>query len=244
VSGPDREAAAAAETPEAEAAAAETPETEAAAAEAPEAEAAARLSEATRRVIDVVRRSSAPPEAMREAEQALLRVAESLAPHAHPGPFMQRGLVWDGSFSKPEAPTDFTEFFPYSPLIGPRNPLAPPIEFSVRGDRLHGHVVYGAAYVGPPQHVHGGIIAASFDELLGSVNLVNDVGGMTGTLVVRYREPTPIAEPIELEGWVDRVEGVKVFAHGEMRHEGRVTAEAEGIFIGGSMEKLRAAAAA
>lgn len=210
----------------------------------PDPESAARLAEATRRVIDVVRRSRATPAAMNEAAEALHAIARKLEPEAHSGPFMQRGLVWDGQLVKPEPPSDFALFFPYSPLVGPRNPIAPPIEFVVRDGRLHGSVTYGAAYVGPPQCVHGGIIAASFDELLGSANLVQNAGGMTGTLTVRYREPTPIGKPILLEGWVDRREGRKVFTRGEMRHEGRVTAEAEGIFIGGSMEKLRATAAA
>lgn len=211
----------------------------------PDPEAAARLAAATRRVIDVVRRSAATPEAMREAADALLAIAGDLEPHAHPGPFMQRELVWRAELRGPlERPRDFAEFFPYSPLVGPRNPIAPPIVFEIRGDRLHGRVEFGAAYVGPPQSVHGGVIAAAFDELLGSTNLVKGVGGMTGTLTVRYREPTPIGTPVDLEGWVLRVEGRKVFTRGEMRHAGRLTAEADGIFIGGSMEKLLAHAAA
>jgi acyl-coenzyme A thioesterase PaaI-like protein len=210
----------------------------------PDPEQAARLAEATRRVIDVVRRSAASPETMREAADALLAIARRLEPDAHPGPFMQRELVFTGFPSEIEPPIDFADFFPYSPLVGPRNPIAPPIAFEIRGDRLHGRVEFGAAYVGPPQSVHGGIIAAAFDELLGSTNLVNRVGGMTGTLTVRYREPTPIGKPIDMVGWVDRTEGRKVFTRGEMRHAGRLTAEAEGIFIGGSMEKLLAHAAA
>ena len=210
----------------------------------PDPEAAARLAEATRRVIDVVRRSQAAPDSMRDAADALLEIAKRLEADAHPGPFTQRDLVWDGKLSMPpERPTDFAEFFPYSPLVGPRNPLAPPIEFEVVDGRLHGHVTYGAAYVGPPRCVHGGIIAASFDELLGAVNLVQEVGGMTGTLTVRYHEPTPIGAPIELLGWVDQIEGRKVITRGEMRHRGRLTAEASGVFIGGSMEKLLAPAA-
>ena len=55
--------------------------------------------------------------------------------------------------------------------------------------------------------LHGGIIAATFDELLGSTNLVHMVGGMTGTLTIRYRRPTPVLKEIELEGWLDRVDG-------------------------------------
>lgn len=210
----------------------------------PDPDAAARLARATRLVIDRVRRSAASPATMQEATAALEAVAERLLADGHPGPYMQRGLEWQGELGPIEHPIDFREFFPYSPLVGPRNPIAPPMEFRVEEDRLYGRVTFGAAYVGPPGSVHGGVIAAAFDELLGSANLARGVGGMTGTLTVRYREPTPALQPIDLAGWVERVEGRKVFTRGEMRHEGRLTAEAEGIFIGGSIEKLRAAAAA
>ena len=88
------------------------------------------------------------------------------------------------------------------------------------------------------------MIAATFDELLGSTNLIHQVGGMTGTLTVRYRAPTPILQEIALEGWLERVDGRKVFTRGQMRHEGRVTAEAEGVFIRGSVEQLKATLAA
>ena len=208
---------------------------------APDPKTAAALNQATRRVIDLVRRSAADPDAMRVATAALEAVADQLEPDAVEGPFAQRDLVFGGMEGEArfEPPTDFAEFFPYSPLVGPLNPLSPPMEFEVRAGRVYGRVTYGAPYVGPPQHVHGGIIAATFDELLGSTNLVQMVGGMTGTLTIRYRRPTPVLKEIELEGWIDKVDGRKVFTHGEMRHGGEVTAEAEGIFIQGSMDQLR-----
>ncbi|MGH0028633.1 MAG: PaaI family thioesterase [Myxococcota bacterium] len=209
-----------------------------------DAAAAARLATATRAVIDRVRRSAASPETMDAAARALEEVAARLESDVHPGPYMQRGLVWDGEMAEIEHPIDFEEFFPYSPLVGPRNPVSPPMRFEEREGRLLGRVTFGAAYTGPPGSVHGGVIASAFDELLGSANLVNGTGGMTGTLTVRYRRPTPVDAPIELEGWVERTEGRKIFTRGEMRHAGTVTAEAEGIFVQGSMEKLRAAIAA
>lgn len=209
----------------------------------PDPRAAEELGDATRRVIDVVRRSAASPERMREAAAALETIAQQLEADAYLGPFMQRGLSWTGDFSEPEVPRDFAAFFPYSPIVGPRNPLAPPARFEIRDGRILGSVSYSAAYVGPPQSVHGGVIAATLDELLGSTNLIHQLGGMTGTLSVRYRAPTPILQEIALEGWLERVDGRKVFARGEMRHAGRVTAEAEGVFIRGSMEQLKAALA-
>jgi hypothetical protein len=75
------------------------------------------------------------------------------------------------------------------------------------------------------------VIALIFDELLGCVNVSQGYGGFTGTLTIRYERRTPLGEPIDLESWVDRVDGRKIFTKGTMSHDGAVTARAEGLFI-------------
>jgi acyl-coenzyme A thioesterase PaaI-like protein len=209
----------------------------------PDPSAAEQLTAATRRVIDLVRRTQAHGADAAEALRALEHAASVLEPHAHPGPWAQRTLEWSGIYEPVSTPRDFAAFFPYSPLIGPRNPLAPPATFEIRNGRVHGRVRFGAAYVGPPKSVHGGVIAALFDEVLGSVNVANEVGGMTGTLRVVYRAPTPIDEEVRLEGWLDRIEGRKVFARGTLHHGDTLLVEADGIFIQGSMQRLAEAEA-
>ena len=63
------------------------------------------------------------------------------------------------------------------------------------GGEIHGDVTFGAAFNGPPDCVHGGVIAETMDELLGCVCVTNGLGGFTGTLTVIYRSPTPLAGP-------------------------------------------------
>jgi acyl-coenzyme A thioesterase PaaI-like protein len=205
----------------------------------PDPAVAERLTAATRRIVDLVRRTHASGETAEQALAALERAAALLEEHAHPGPWAQRMLAFEHALAPLNgAPRDFAAFFPYSPLIGPRNPLAPPAEFEIRGGRVHGRVRFGAPYNGPPASVHGGVIAALFDELLGCANLANEVGGMTGTLSVKYRVPTPIGEELRLESWVERIDGRKVFTRGTIHHGDTLTAEAEGVFIQGSMQRF------
>ena len=61
---------------------------------------------------------------------------------------------------------------------------------------------------------------------------------MTGTLRVQYRTPTPIGEELRLEAWVERIEGRKIFARGTIHHGDTLTAEADGVFIQGSMQRF------
>ena len=127
-------------------------------------------------------------------------------------------------------------FFPYSPYVGPLNAVAPPVAFEIVDaepwDELRAEHRFDPITNGPPGGVHGGMIAGVFDELLGSVCVLNDVAGFTGTLSIRYRSLTPLEEPVTMRAWVDRVEGRKTFAKGTFHRDDTLCAEAEGVFIG------------
>ena len=128
------------------------------------------------------------------------------------------------------------DFFPTSPMIGWANPIAPPVEVwaevGENGQReIRGRVTFDYPYEGPPTCVHGGVIAELFDELLGSANIIAGQAGMTGTLTVRYRKPTPLLAPLDIVARHTRTDGRKIFAWGGLYHDGELTAEAEGIFI-------------
>jgi acyl-coenzyme A thioesterase PaaI-like protein len=123
------------------------------------------------------------------------------------------------------------DFFPTSPVIGFANPVAPPVEVETVEGGLNGRVFFDYQYEGPPGCVHGGIIALVFDELLGAANIASDSPGMTGTLTVRYRKPTPIRTDLRLIARFEGRDGRKIRTSGAMYHGDELTAEAEGIFI-------------
>ena len=187
------------------------------------------LADATRRLIEEVRASQAPESVLEEAQGAVEKALGLLAPYRQKGGFAQ-ALLSDGAAAF-ENESDPMVFFANSPFIGRGNPLALPVDFSVRNGVVHGRGAFTGPYCGPPNYVHGGVIAAVFDELLGTVNVVNQQGAMTGTLTIRYRQPTPLFQEIRMEGHQAGVDGRKVFAEGTMWHGETLLAEAEGIFI-------------
>ncbi|MEM7142715.1 MAG: PaaI family thioesterase [Actinomycetota bacterium] len=218
------------------------------------------LNAAIRDLIEVVRTSDldAVDDAVIAAHTAAVAgVADTLRPHVVDEIRMQAALRYDALDSEAGArmidvqdlsvdeyiaadrPNPET-IFPYSPVVGARNPLSPPVRMwraagedddgAARGE-LHGEAVLGDAYNGPPGSVHGGVIAQVFDELLGCLCVTKGIGGFTGTLTVIYRNTTPLNTPITLRAWHDRTEGRKVFAKGTMHHRDTLCAEAEGIFI-------------
>jgi acyl-coenzyme A thioesterase PaaI-like protein len=183
-----------------------------------------RLADAMREVIGMLVQSNAPEEELRVAADALERYAEQLASH----PRLRR---YEG-FSESANAGDVGAFFDQSPLIGLANPLAPPVRIEQTGDQTAvGRVTFGPAYEGPPGSVHGGFVAAAFDEVLGYTQSLSGAPGFTGTLSVRYRQPTPLQRELEIHCRLTGQERRKVFASGRIECDGTLCAEAEAIFI-------------
>lgn len=192
--------------------------------------AAEKVADSARSLITSLRRADAPAETLNRAAALVAEAAALLAEHRVDGMPMQGRIGPDGPSGTDHA-RDPKRFFPFSPVVGPLNPIAPPVDFTFDGERMHATANLGAQYNGPPGMVHGGIIALVFDELLGATNVCHGLGGFTGTLSIRYERPTPIETDLVLEAWVDRTEGRKVFTVGTISFGGEVTARAEGIFI-------------
>jgi acyl-coenzyme A thioesterase PaaI-like protein len=117
-------------------------------------------------------------------------------------------------------------------VIGLRNPVAPPLVIHDDADgAVHTDFVLGAAYEGPPGHVHGGICALVLDHVLGATAHQPGRPAVTGTLTLRYLRGTPLAQPLHAQAHVARIEGTKIFAVGHIADANGVTVQAEGVFI-------------
>lgn len=89
-------------------------------------------------------------------------------------------------------------------------------------------------YQGYPGTVHGGIIAAMLDEVVGRTRMIKDPNRFTvsAKLTVRYRKPVPVGEPLRMAGRIVRDRGRTIVAKAELRlPDGSIGADAEAILI-------------
>jgi len=193
-----------------------------------------RLADALRRMSVALMDTDAPEAELNAAADQAERFAERL----------EKGPRGRGTWGYAESAISGNPsgHFDNSPLLGLGNPIAPPILPRVVGDVIEGRVTFPITYEGPPGHVHGGFVAAAFDEVLGLVQSMTGEPGMTGTLVVRYRLPTPLYKELLFRGRVDRVEGRKIFTVGELFDGDTLCAEAEGLFISVGRARFRSMA--
>jgi acyl-coenzyme A thioesterase PaaI-like protein len=189
-----------------------------------------RVASALRAVIERFVATTAPIEVFHGVADELEAVAARLGEYPQGHLFL--GFAEAANLGPAEAMHD------NSPLMGLSNPLAPPMDISIVGEEVAGTVTCGSAYEGPPGHVHGGFIAAMFDDLLGLAQGLSGNHGMTGRLTIHYRSPTPLHTELTLRGWLERADGRKILCRGTMHAGDVLCAEAEGLFITVDFSKL------
>lgn len=177
------------------------------------------LTESVRELIDATIRSAADADAVAAAKAQIDAATATLRREQLDGPFGVRYTAQG-------------ERMPWgNAVIGLRNPIAPPLSVQRTDDgAVFADFVLGAAYEGPPGHVHGGVAALLLDHVLGESASSATSPRLTGTISLRYLRPTPLGA-LRIEAAIVRTEGVKTFAAGVISDAQGPTVRAEGVFI-------------
>lgn len=187
-------------------------------------EAKRRVADAVRQLTEVLVTSSPAVDEMHDIARQLEKTAAEFA--ATPRIYGRLGWIESGehgSFGQVS--------HELNPMAGLSNPLAPPVNTWIEGNIAHGSCYCGWAYEGPPGSVHGGYVAAIFDQFLGMAQIIGKQPGMTGYLHVDYHQRTPLNTKLVLEGRLLRQEGRKTVMAAEITADGVKTASCEALFV-------------
>jgi acyl-coenzyme A thioesterase PaaI-like protein len=92
-----------------------------------------------------------------------------------------------------------------------------------------------AAHQGAPGLIHGGLLAAAFDEVMGSVNWLVRIPAVTGRLETDYVRPVPVGRVVHLRAWCVGQSGRKLYYRAEARlddpRDGLLVARAAALFV-------------
>ena len=161
-------------------------------------------------------------------DETLRRCAATMAALADRIAALPSLRVYGGAASAGSADAMLAE---RSPVSGRSNPLAPPLHLEMSDGITRAWAVWTDAYEGPPGCLHGGFIAAAFDDLMGLAQMASGTAGYTGTLTVRMLKPTPLNHRIDYEAHLERVEGRKIWCVATAHAGDVLLAEAEILFI-------------
>jgi len=99
------------------------------------------------------------------------------------------------------------------------------------GDRVRGSVTLDRRHEGAPGYAHGGAVSTILDDALGMLLFVLRRPAVTARLEVDFRRPAYLGRPFEVEAWVDKLEGRKLWMVAELREDGELIAEGRGLFV-------------
>jgi len=116
-------------------------------------------------------------------------------------------------------------------VAGPANPTAVDLAVRREGDEAVARVRFGAAFEGAPGRVHGGMVAAVFDDVTGFVLAFVREPAFTGQLSVTYRAPVPVDQDVEFRARLRAREGRRLFVDSEARLGDGLLADAEATFV-------------
>jgi acyl-coenzyme A thioesterase PaaI-like protein len=182
-----------------------------------------RLASGLRELIGLCVTSEAEEAALERASQAVQMALDEL--RARPQRTFQQG------FPECRDLDELAVFTDRATLVGACNPCAPPMKLSFEDDVAVATVVFGPVFEGAPGWVHGGLVAAAFDQLFGYLQVRRETPSLTRALTVHYKKPTPFQTELRLEARLDRSEGRKHYVVGHLLARGEVTAEAQGLFV-------------
>jgi acyl-coenzyme A thioesterase PaaI-like protein len=114
---------------------------------------------------------------------------------------------------------------------GPANPAGVEMAPRREGDEAIADVRFGAAFEGALGRVHGGMVAAVFDDVTGFVLAFIGEPGFTGRLTISYRAPVPVETTIEFRARLRERDGRKLYVDADARLDGTLLATAEAMFI-------------
>jgi len=116
-------------------------------------------------------------------------------------------------------------------VAGYANPTSVELESTHDGEVVRSTVSFGAAFEGALGRVHGGMVAAVFDDLMGYVLAMIREPAFTGRLTVSYKQPVPMETPVQFRAWLRERQGRKIFVDAECRLDDVLLATAEILFI-------------
>lgn len=151
---------------------------------------------------------------------------------ATPGHDRVEHFVRTGEWPQPPADGSEIVFDALSFVGGALNSCSAGVAYHRDGDVAVATATFSPTFEGPPTRVHGGMLAATFDEVMGAVFRVRGMASsFTGTLTVRYLTPAPLGVELEFRAWLQETEGRKHFIEASASGPDGIVAEASGTFI-------------
>lgn len=107
----------------------------------------------------------------------------------------------------------------------------------IEGDLVVSDMQFAPWFQGGPGVVHGGAVAAFFDDLMGFVPVAHLVPAVTARLEIDYRRPIPLGTSVRGEAWLTERDGRKLWARAVgLDTAGEIFVETRALYLAVNIE--------
>ncbi|NQU36269.1 MAG: PaaI family thioesterase [Actinobacteria bacterium] len=135
----------------------------------------------------------------------------------------------------PEPGTEIASHYPRCFSCGTEHPTGLHMQiFAQEGLGVSAEFEVTEHHQGAPGLAHGGLLAAAFDEALGSLSWLIRVPAVTARLETDFKAPVPVGRVVHIDAQIVGVAGRKVYTHAIGRldgPDGQVVLTSGGLFI-------------
>lgn len=123
------------------------------------------------------------------------------------------------------------EWWPETFVSGSQNDYGMKLSPILNNSKIVSIYNFESRFQGGPGLVHGGILSAALDDLMGYACVVHDRSCVTAKLEINYIKPVPVEKEFLLEAWVTNIEDKKLYLESSISSDNEVHIEGSGLFI-------------
>ena len=103
------------------------------------------------------------------------------------------------------------DIYPDSSFVSGNNTDSMQMKPEIKNRKVYAKYSFAKRFEGGPGLVHGGILSAALDDMMGYSTVIHNIFSVTANLSVNFLKPTRVETDFELYAWVKEVDNKKVY---------------------------------
>ena len=123
------------------------------------------------------------------------------------------------------------DIYPDSSFVSGNNTDSMQMKPEIKNRKVYAKYSFAKRFEGGPGLVHGGILSAALDDMMGYATVTHNLPCVTANLNVNFIIPTPVEREFELYAWVKDIDGKKVYTESVIQSKDTIHVESSALFI-------------
>ena len=123
------------------------------------------------------------------------------------------------------------EIYPDSSFVSGNNPESMMMKPFIKDRKVYAKYTFEKRFEGGPGLVHGGILSAALDDMMGYSTIIHNKFAVTANLEVNFLIPTPVLKEFEIFAWVKQIDGKKIYTESLIKSDDHTHVESSAMFI-------------